>query len=199
MIGEIEANARQRMANSRQMRGLKLMLAAGTPSPADLRARLYHCALGRVASNASDDQEEERRAKTAICRILRAPWAYADKIVTAVEQTGVDAALREWGGLITKPDSRVFGSLYFARCEARPTLVKIGFSQNPTKRAKSLTRQVGARTTIEGCCPATHLTELAIHECFYTEHVRGCAEWYPAQSVPEFLWRHICLSQEQAA
>lgn len=193
------AEVRHRAADCRQMHALRALLASGMPCEDDLASRLHHCSLGRIAAKAGDDEEEERRAKTAVCRILRSSWMYTDRIITAFDRYGIEAVEADWAGLILSPDRRVFGHVYIARSGMYPDLVKIGFSRDPGKRAKSLGRHIGASVDMLGWCRGTQLVELAIHECLCSEAVRGLGEWYPAKSVPEFLWRHICLPQEIAA
>ena len=159
------------------------------PSTAVMRAYslLSDCAaLVSAANIQSFDDQEGRRSFMLACRILGLPWAHIEKAIADVGNFGIAEAARAWALYLGPTDQRIVGKVYVAATSARPGVIKIGFSKNPTARAKSLSRQHGTPIDIIHDEAGTMLHEWAIHQLLH--RVSIAPEWYRANGLPRWLF-----------
>lgn len=142
--------------------------------------------LVRAANIQGCDDAEGRRSYMLACRILGLSWVSIHKAVADVSNYGVTDAAKAWARYLGPTDKRIVGQVYVAVCDGRPDIIKIGFSQNPAKRAKALTRQQGSIVEIIHEEGGTMLHEWAIHQFLFLSSV--APEWYRASEVPAWLF-----------
>jgi hypothetical protein len=167
-------------------------------APADAAARLAHVravvdALPMFARG--DDEWEGRRTHSIACRLLGIGWTYIFKAIQDTRDFGADVAGAAWCKDMRPADQRVVGSIYLAAAEADPDLIKVGFSTNPQKRAKSLSREAGSHCSLIATFRATMLDEWAIHCALIRKAV--FTEWYRRADLPPDLVSRI--EQERSA
>lgn len=142
--------------------------------------------LVRAANMLCAEAYEGRRSFMLACRILGLPWSHIEKAVSDVRLHGLDVASRAWATYLGPTDQRIVGKVYVAATASRPDIIKIGFSKNPEKRAKSLSRQHGVAIDVIHDEGGTMLHEWAIHQLLFRSSV--APEWYSASKVPAWLF-----------
>jgi len=153
------------------------------------------CSKLTWAGGASADFPEERRGFTLACRLTGLKW---DEVQYACHQTRRFGPIKTslfWAPFMSGPDERIVGFVYSATSQAMPGLTKIGFSRNPEKRMRSLSREIGAEVTLEAYLPGTMLHEWALHQIIFRQPV---SEWHPADDVPGWLFHPIDLMKRAA-
>lgn len=144
----------------------------------ELCARLCHVGY------ANDGWADERKGYTISCRLTGLGWADTQKAIADTCVVGPDSAAVHWAEFMGPSDQRVIGYVYSAHSPAHPSVVKIGFSQTPEKRMKSLSRLHGVEINLGTCHEATMLHEWAIHQILRKQ---VAPEWYRAADVPAWL------------
>ncbi len=139
------------------------------------------------AGGAGDDEPEDRVGKMCACRLLGLSWADTQKVYTDAYWYGYRRAAEAWHKHFAKPDPRFVGHVYLAEAENEPAVRKIGFSTNPEKRARSLTRQLQKPISIIATMPGSRMHEWAIHESLLNPRLP--AEWHWADRIPDWLFR----------
>lgn len=89
------------------------------------------------------------------------------------DPTGVTVEQMQRATMIIRAGEQPPGHVYFIK---RRSLVKIGFSVNPTSRIKTLELQAGQKVKIIGIFPGTVEDEHALHAKFKQHRVMG--EWF---------------------
>lgn len=195
---ELEAIMVQRRAEYIRPEWLRIGPRFGKQNPYNLNAdfgvakmRAYSlladCAALVTAANLQGfDDHEGRRSFMLACRILGLPWAHVEKAIADVANFGVSEAAEAWALYLGPTDQKIVGKVYVACSSTRPDIFKIGFSQNPVKRAKSLSRIHGVPIDIIHDEASTMLHEWAIHQLLHRASV--APEWYRADAVPSWLF-----------
>jgi hypothetical protein len=148
---------------------------------------LEDCAALVAAANLQGiDDHEGRRSFMLACRLLGLSWSHVEKAIADVVNFGVADAADAWARYLGPSDKKIVGKVYVAVAGARPGIVKIGFSKNPTARAKSLTRQHSTPIDIIHDENGTMLHEWAIHQLLHRASVSP--EWYRAAEIPSWLF-----------
>lgn len=146
------------------------------------------------AGRASSDFHEDRMGFTIACRLTGLSWLHVQYATSHARRFGPYKAAYEWAPFMAAPDPRVIGFVYSATSHARPGLVKVGFSRNPVKRMRSLSRSIGHEVSLQSYVPGTLLHEWAIHQIIFRQPF---SEWHHAEDVPGWLFNE--LSERQAA
>lgn len=153
------------------------------------------CSKLTWAGSASGDFPEDRRGFTLACRLTGLKW---DEVQFACHQTrrfGPNKTSLYWAPFMSGPDERIVGFVYSATSQAMPGLTKIGFSRNPVKRMRSLSREIGAEVTLEACVQGTMLHEWALHQIIFRQ---PASEWHPTEDVPIWLFEPFDVMRRAA-
>lgn len=150
------------------------------------------CAPAAYSAGYGDDEPEERKTLMWACRLLGLGWGDVHKAIGDCRSFGFEKAAEAWARWMKPVDDRYVGFVYTAYAKSDRQVVKVGFSLNPEKRMKALSRECGEEVVLLSATPATILHEWALHQLI---RFQVKSEWYRAEHVPGWL---TCSAQEAA-
>ena len=150
----------------------------------DARFWLRIVAPVAFAAGYGDDDQDERKTLMWSCRLLGLPWGEITKAINDCRRFGFDAAAAVWAERMRPVDGRYVGHVYTAQADGYPEVVKVGFSTQPEKRVKALSRLHGVKIGLVSYTPGTILHEWALHQLLRHS---VAPEWYRAHAVPAWL------------
>lgn len=136
------------------------------------------------AAGYGDDDQDERRTLMWACRLLGLPWGEVTKAINDCRRFGFEVSADAWAARMRPVDDRYVGFVYAAQAAGYPEVIKVGFSTQPEKRMKALSRRYGVKINLISCVPGTILHEWALHRLL---PYSVASEWYRARAVPVWL------------
>lgn len=136
---------------------------------------------------ADDFDSDYRRGWTIACRLTGLGWSHIRQSLVDKRYSSAFEAAKLWRHHMSPYDHRYVGFVYIAKATKYPDLVKIGFSRNPEKRMKSLSRQNGFEMTLVSSRAGTMLHEWALHMTLYPGRKMPAPEMYPIEQVCSWL------------
>lgn len=147
------------------------------------------------AGKASEDFSDDRMGFTIACRLTGLSWQDIQKAMGDVRHYGPERSALAWAAYMAEPDSRIIGHVYSAHSPEISGLVKVGFSRNPEKRMRSLTRQHQCQVILGRVFAGTMLHEWALHQILFRTPI---PEWHPVDDIPHWLMPPCLLGRRAA-
>lgn len=151
---------------------------------AEARHWLQIVAPVAFAAGYGDDEPEERKTLMWSCRLLGLSWGEVHKAISDCRAFGYEVSADVWAARMRPVDGRYVGYVYSAMAEGYPQVAKVGFSTQPEKRMKALSRNHGVRINLVHAMPGTILHEWALHQLI---PFSVAPEWYRTHAVPAWL------------